>query len=751
MMDDSELLLNQKVSTALNTIIASELKDNHDDTLIEKFCSLLNEFDEKFLENLVTTNENLLSLIDSHLEWKSFICDDDFELKIDNVVIVLRICKPLLNRELIFQIYLKQSNQNLIELVLKIIATNYKDKLSQHHMLNIALFSLFNSICHHQTGKQFLITHFLTPENGSFFIENLFDYDCQTRFIQKEIHLLLANIIGLSLEFDQTRLQEIVAYKFANLKFNLPKIVCNIIDLLPDRNEFFHRFQIFLSFEVFLVNCDRFDDDLLKQSIKLIELISSLKNYTNKTEYLIALLKEKLLKQQDCFAYSTFLISLSNSHSKCVDIEMYRGKSHSFIGHYLMHLLGHHDSNGLANLSDEERVLLENIPMTRLQTICLQQLNKLQPSTECHQLVPLLENVINVNNNNIANNKKHLNLLLSFFERLVIQNYDADRRIQDIYLQIYCNYPVVRKSILQSIVDIFRKRKKFDFPKFLPIWLNHLINVDKDDDDEIVDIIIELIFHIILEDEQTQELNEFLSGEHAYLLRTIDLEANCRANILSTLFMAHYCFDSSNHSSNHSSIVLNTNFLGDTFFEQSFLQFDQLDLEFRQQFFANMKQILSKFSIDLPQQKLVLRLVCQIFSDENDTELLLVLLNLIELIICKQELRDSPQFSQLIIDTNLFASLFGLFGENSFISCQVEMEIMQFLGRYRNDLVIIMDKYPDSKHDGIYPLLTSSSRFEEQMNKIHVNQSLNSPQLSLLDDIIHTSKLLSDQIVMDCY
>ncbi|OTF74962.1 hypothetical protein BLA29_004861, partial [Euroglyphus maynei] len=455
-------------------------------------------------------------------------------------------------------IYLRQPKQNLIPLVLEITRKNYKENLNKHHMLNIMLLSLLNCICDHQTGKQTVIEHFLSPKNCPIFIENLFDYDSQTRFVQKEIHLLMVKIIGFSFDIDQAELQKIFITKFTDIKSNLPEFFYNIIDLFPQRNEFCRLYDVFSLLENFLSKLARLDNDSLKQLIKLIELILPLNIDENKMENLINLIGEKLLKQQDCFSYSTFLISLSNFQSKFIkNNKMYRAKSFKFLHHYLTHLQLNPGQliNGLSGdliLSHEERIMLENTIQTRsltqFQTQCFQQLIKLQPTIdEYNELVPLLEDVII--KNSIPNNKKHLNMVLTFFEKLILQNLVTDyNSMQHIYYEIYSNYPVAQKSILQSIFDIYRKRKIFDFPKFFPILLkNHLINSNNETDDdggEIIEIIIELIFTIILNDEQNslfaKELNEFLSAEYSYMLKTIDLGANCRANILSTLFMAHH-------------------------------------------------------------------------------------------------------------------------------------------------------------------------------------------------------------------
>ena len=148
-------------------------------------------------------------------------------------------------------------------------------------------------------------------------------------------------------------------------------------------------------------------------------------------------------------------------------------------------------------------------------------------------------------------------------------------------------------------------------------------------------------------------------------------------------------------------------------------------------------------------------MICQIFSDENDTELLLILLQLIKLIISKQNF-DSFEFYRVISDTNLLQILMNLFKENLFISKQVHIEIQQFFIEYRTEFIGIIDKYSKPNDDNsVYHFLTtstlllSSKEFEEQNQSSTSND--NHPQLNLLDDIIHTSKLLSDEIVMDCY
>ncbi|KAH9424475.1 hypothetical protein DERP_004660 [Dermatophagoides pteronyssinus] len=642
-MDNSELSLKQKVAIALKTIIFSELKDNHDDTLIEKFCSFLNELNDEFLDDLIV-QENLLILIDKHLDWKNLHnADDDDESKIDNLVIVLRICRPLFNRELIFNQYLKQTKQNFIQLSLEIIRNKHQNK---HHLLNIVLFSLLNCICNHQTGQKILFEHFILSKKNDFdFIEMLFDHDCQTSFIQKEINLLLVKIITLS--FDRLELQQIFQTKFQNLNSDLPKILYEIINLQSSKpNEFFHRYDIFSLLENFLTKSNkRLNNQHLKHLIKLIELILSFGIDQNKS---------------DCFVYSTFLILLSNFDQKFIRIEnidLYRTKSIHFLHRYLNELLNKEDrpKNGssIVNniLSNEEQILLENISTKKsLQNECFQQLTLLKPVAS----------------------KKHLNLLLSFFEKLIFQKNliiaDNDARIaqiEQIYLKIYSNYTMARKPILQSIKDIYRKQKIYKFSKFFPILLNQLNAIDngqdQDQDDDIVDIIIELIYEIIFEDKQNSEfagyLNEFLFQEYSMLIN-------------------------------------------------------------------ETKQFTIKLSFN-------------IFSDENDTELLLILLQLIKLIISKQNF-DSFEFYRVISDTNLLQILMNLFKENLFISKQVHIEIQQFFIEYRNKFIGIIDKY--SKLMMIIMEQNQSSTSND-----------NHPQLNLLDDIIHTSKLLSDEIVMDCY
>uniref|UniRef100_A0A6P6YGS6 Uncharacterized protein LOC113798386 n=1 Tax=Dermatophagoides pteronyssinus TaxID=6956 RepID=A0A6P6YGS6_DERPT len=499
-------------------------------------------------------------------------------------------------------VYLKQTKQNFIQLSLEIIRNKHQNK---HHLLNIVLFSLLNCICNHQTGQKILFEHFILSKKNDFdFIEMLFDHDCQTSFIQKEINLLLVKIITLS--FDRLELQQIFQTKFQNLNSDLPKILYEIINLQSSKpNEFFHRYDIFSLLENFLTKSNnRLDNQHLKHLIKLIELILSFGIDQNKSvENLIELIREKLLKQQDCFVYSTFLISLSNFDPKFIRIEnidLYRTKSIHFLHRYLTELLNKEDrpKNGssIVNniLSNEEQILLENISTKKsLQNECFQQLTLLKPVAlnECNQLVPLIEMII-IQNNIPNSSKKHLNLLLSFFEKLIFQKNliiaDNDARIaqiEQIYLKIYSNYSMARKSILQSIKDIYRKQKIYKFSKFFPILLNHLNAIDQDqDDDDIVDIIIELIYEIIFEDKQNSEfagyLNGFLFQEYSMLINeTNNLQSNCRSMCLSTLFMANYCFPS----------IFNMDFLGgDKFFEKIFQQFEQFDLEFRQQFFENL-------------------------------------------------------------------------------------------------------------------------------------------------------------------
>ncbi|KAH9394689.1 hypothetical protein TYRP_004746 [Tyrophagus putrescentiae] len=196
-----QIPVNEKLRIAIETLLTGKLKDNHDDTLFEKFCSLLqSDLTEDQLISFVV-EQNIFQLINANLP--------QFEkTKVetrDDIVAFFRIFGSLLSHESTFKLYLQTVKEKSICDVGQILGRMSRlfiEKLNEDTVLvAYSMLSFMNYISSHKSGAEWLFSFFF--DNGNleecrFTIHIVpFTKATTTHYIQKEIYTLFGNLLNL--------------------------------------------------------------------------------------------------------------------------------------------------------------------------------------------------------------------------------------------------------------------------------------------------------------------------------------------------------------------------------------------------------------------------------------------------------------------------------------------------------------------------------------------------------------------------
>lgn len=209
----TQLSVNEKLRIAIETLLTGKLKDNHDDTLFEKFCSLLqSDLTEDQLEQFVV-EQDIFQLINANLP--------QFEkAKVetrDDIVAFFRIFGSLLSHEKTFNLYLQTVKEKSIFDVSQILSRMNRlfiDKLNEDTVLVIySMLSFMNFISSHKPGAEWLFFQLFDNanlEDCRFTVYIVpFTKATTTHYIQKEIYTLFANILNLTDWSTKPRFQKI--------------------------------------------------------------------------------------------------------------------------------------------------------------------------------------------------------------------------------------------------------------------------------------------------------------------------------------------------------------------------------------------------------------------------------------------------------------------------------------------------------------------------------------------------------------
>ena len=194
-----QLSLDEKLKIATETLITGKLKDNHDDTLFCKFCSLLKtHINTENLLNFVT-KQNVFKLIHTNLpnfEGANFVGKQR-----EDIVAFFRITGALFSREEAFNYYL-DNNKNIFDItqiLCQVFPLSLDNTCEDPKLLVFTLLSFIKNISSHKSGAQWLLAFWFdaSNENESRFVMEFIPFmkSENTHYIQKEVYFILGQLI----------------------------------------------------------------------------------------------------------------------------------------------------------------------------------------------------------------------------------------------------------------------------------------------------------------------------------------------------------------------------------------------------------------------------------------------------------------------------------------------------------------------------------------------------------------------------
>ena len=782
-----QIPVNEKLRIAIETLLTGKLKDNHDDTLFEKFCSLLqSDLTEDQLISFVV-EQNIFQLINANLP--------QFEkTKVEtrnDIVAFFRIFGSLLSHESTFKLYLQTVKEKSICDVGQILGRMSRffiEKLNEDTVLvAYSMLSFMNYISSHKSGAEWLFSFFF--DNGNleecrFTIHIVpFTKATTTHYIQKEIYTLFGNLLNLiDWSSPKPRFQRICKAISTFLLKPFEEAECKLIfEVLS----LVHGDKKVLIESLTLV---RIVQERLKEPVedeqncfgKLICLIAEVHGPGPLSQPVSDLLDEILtvLSKSSVFSLMSFLSLAFDIEHPVNDFRTIRAYWFALMTKLISLVKSHYFGVHVPSIDSKNQFILDAFNSMAYPTFefnCLKILNRINVKHLTIDEVLLLIDALKPIASKLRN-RKHAIFVITFFEEFAKEKSNQIEVITEI-LSIYCD--LLRKMtpftslILKSSRSVFQQSsslltKEAMFEKIHPIliyFIEYLSEPDHDFDDcEQGDIIIENVFHLtthldliqitqfgIFAEKCSGLLQKLIDIENTFLLKD-NLEPSIRSNIVSTMYyISRYRFNSLQ--------TLPISIGKSSFEEQLSTAFDY-DISYRQTLYGNFRDIFGEkeSTISFAEVQFSLPLLCKFCYEETDTELQCILLQIIET-ISGHALRqnDTVECAQCFLDSGLFALVFSLLNE-PLVMYRTKLATLSLHEQMLSKLTTQADlraQLSFSRQAKLNEVASPEKAFDfvEKSSPGELRRSVETerdcPQVSILDDIIYTS--LAEDMVMDCY
>lgn len=784
----AQLSLNEKLKIAIETLLTGKLKDNHDDTLFEKFCSLLQSDIEVDRLMQFITEQSIFKLINNNLPL--FENAEYVRKHRDDCVAFFRILGTLLSHEEVFNLYqTKKTDIFDITQIFGQLFPLFDDLKNENSMLLVfSMLSFMKNVSCHKSGTQWLLTLWFEgpDESASKFILYIIPFikSQKTHYIQKETNSLLGRIIDLNEQVVGSSAPLYEAFcasldKHLLSQFNLPegRLVIEILQLIDNKETFIHRHQLVNLASEFLQRSNLNGDDLSCLT-KLVCLISNLhKNDLTPVSELLDLTLAKLRTPNHCFSLVSFLSLAINLDYPCDGSASIRDLWFALMTKLLSLVKSHYLGADIPEsdiVADHDQLAVQAFHSMSYGTFefnCLRILNKIDCQLlNCSDILLLTGTLKQVVGK--IRNRKHAIFIVTFFDEALKCKCDQPEVVSEmlsIYDLILRQMPQYRSFILKSLRSMFEQSLSILATEAILAQICHILDyfveyfkeADHSEDNELSEMILETLFslyqHLDLKQVSQMDahsekclklLKQMMDFEFA-LLPSAALDPSSRANIVSSLYcIFRYGFESTtvplplNDSSNFDAILLSS--------------YDY-DLTYRQSLYCNLKSILNQSPIrGADEARFLLPFLIKFCTEEVDTELECILLQMIQLTSCTL-LQATDNGLQELLDCGVFGLIYTLIHEPLIMyrTKLATLTLHETIISQLNGTHFTAKEELDFSRSPAFKEVIAEEAYTFCRNtstgdlRRWVEKERDCPQVNILDDIIFTS--LSEDMVMDCY
>lgn len=735
-LDLSAMAYEDKLKLAIETVINDQLRDNHDDTLVEKLCTLLaRQIDSEQLKSFVEQKQ-ILQLIDNKIQALGD-CNVDTLIEQKGLLeIVLRITGSMFCHVQVFKLI---STDNVFmqsfPQLMKMIMLDSFPKMT----IKCSVFSFLNNVFQHEPGSRWILNILFEEDHQNSAIQfesfiKLF-LNKNTKFIEKEMLILLANIINCPLLEPQTLAkirQVILKNLFQPFDVFTCKFLLNLIPFIQEKKTLVEEFEILPSINrlVRTVNGD--------EVLDLIKILHTI--HVNQAANILGLiekLESKLRFGHNCFHYIQLMGTFVDV-DYCINSVPIRKRWLELMMTVFACIKDRPNADSAGCLVREtfSSTSPKSFEINSLKLLSKVDVKALEQE-EVDTLIGGISSILTT-----VDNRKCFLQLLAFLEEIIdchLNNFAILIKILSIYcdtLPRMTNYHIFTIKSIQKLIECKTISSGNEFLACMNGMLsqfNHLLCVVQLENDlELVEVITETVLHLALnlnfetvlhrEDlccvEFCVQLRRFIDLQTS-LLGNDCLEETTKANLLSSLFYTSKYFN------------------GNDLVEEAFDTIEDYDLTFRQVFFTNIRDYLKIYSIQSENFNSLLSRLCRICASETDFEMQLILLDIID---------SQPIQIEGLHKFGIFQLLCFLLADPA-ISYRVKLRALILYDQLHSKLDL---KLLDHTFHGVTP--AAAREFYQQFDSKTFRDRLKSesPKLDLLDDILSSSKVFDD-FVMDCY
>jgi hypothetical protein len=299
-----------KVENAVKAIINNKLFPNCDDTLLEKFYTLLKS--DSSLE--LNDKKSILKILETSIECSLKECNEWTQME-NNLVTKIRICGSLLTDRQLFE-----SQSNCVNFV-QLLAINIID--SNNSSLKFAYFKCLNDICCHSLGSHSILN--IKFDNNSSLIKSfphllfIFLNRTESRFVEQEVRQLFIRLLNHSLVITSDNIESDCSQNFTEVfKQIISPLNPLSVDIIREsllsltaKREFINKYEIT---NILINNIDFWIKNFEEKVYLLCETLGLCVDSNEKAFIVIeCLLKQNQLKP--LIGFLTYLIGFDNSFS----------------------------------------------------------------------------------------------------------------------------------------------------------------------------------------------------------------------------------------------------------------------------------------------------------------------------------------------------------------------------------------------------------------------------------------------------